>query len=115
MYSDDLARPTFTPFIVEAEYVWVDCDLPGFYSAFKVEVRANLKNRERKRLYTAINEINAEAERIGEHNRIASKEIEAQRTAAVESADTEGITATKSRPSRRWSPGSMRSRRLITR
>jgi hypothetical protein len=76
MYSDDLARPTFTPFIVEAEYVWVDCDLPGFYSAFKVEVRANLKNRERKRLYTEINEINAEAERIAEHNRLASKAIE---------------------------------------
>jgi hypothetical protein len=92
MYSDDLARPTFTPFIVEAEYVWVDCDLPGFYSAFKVEVRANLKNRERKRLYTEINEINAEAERIAEHNRLASKAIETQRADAIEAADTEAIT-----------------------
>lgn len=93
MFSDDLARPTFTPFIVEAEYVWVDCDLPGFYQDFKVEVRANLKNRERKRLYTAINEINAEAERIAEHNRIESKAIETQRATAIESGDTEGITA----------------------
>jgi len=93
MYSDDLARPTFQPFIVEAEYVWVDCDLPGFYSAFKVEVRANLKNRERKRLYTEINEINAEAERIGEHNRIEAKAIEERRAAAIEAADTDAITA----------------------
>jgi hypothetical protein len=93
MYSDDLARPTFTPFIVEAEYVWVDCDLPGFYAAFKVEVRANLKNRERKRLYTEINAINAEAERIGEHNRLAAKEIEQRRSAAVDAGDAEGITA----------------------
>lgn len=93
MFSDDLARPSFQPFIVEAEYVWVDCDLPGFYKDFKVEVRANLKNRERKRLYTAINEINADAERIAENNRIASAQIEAQRAAAIEAADTDAITA----------------------
>ncbi len=93
MFSDDLARPTFTPFVVEAEYVWVDCDLPGFYKDFKVEVRANLKNRERKRLYTEINAINADAERIAENNRLESAQIDQQRTAAVEAADTNAINA----------------------
>lgn len=93
MFSDDLARPTFAPFIVEAEYVWVDCDLPGFYKDFKVEVRANLKNRERKRLYVAINEINAEGERIADNNRIEAAQIKERHDAAIESGDTAGITA----------------------
>lgn len=91
MYSDDLARPTFQPFIVEAEYVWVDCDLPGFYSAFKVEVRANLKNRERKRLFTAINDINAARDRINENGRLESADVDTRRNAAIEAADAGAV------------------------
>lgn len=89
--SDALARPTFLPFLVEAEYVWVDCDLPGFYKDFKVEVRANLTNRERKRLNILIEEINADGERITENSTQAAKVLDARRADAEASGDIEAL------------------------
>lgn len=87
MLSDDLARPTFAPFDVEAEYVWIDCDLKN-YEGFKVEVRMNLRNKERKRMNIAIDDINAERERISANVLKRSKELD-KKIAAVRDKGTE--------------------------
>lgn len=82
--SDALARPIsshgFAPFDIEAEYVWVECELPH-YEGYKVEVRLNLKNKERKRLKIQLDEISAERERINESMLAKAKDIDAKREA----------------------------------
>lgn len=81
--SDAVARPHssgFAPFDIEAEYVWVECELPH-YEGFKVEVRLNLKNKERKRLKIQLDEIGAERERINESMMARAKDIDDQRAA----------------------------------
>lgn len=82
--SDALARPHssgFAPFDIDAEYVWVECDLPH-YEGFKVEVRLNLKNKDRKRLKIQLDEISAERERINESMLAKAKDIDDKRAAA---------------------------------
>lgn len=88
--SDAFARPTsssvFAPFDIEAEYLWVDCDLPR-YEGLKVEVRLNLKNKERKRLKIALDDINAERERISTWSTTRGAQLDERRAKAVESGD----------------------------
>ena len=98
MFSDDLARPTFTPFVVEAIYTWIECDLPK-YPGFKIEVRMNLKNRERKKLNDLLNEIQERSERIGENFKHDLDALEAEREAALESGDTETLNGIAERRS----------------
>lgn len=87
MFSDDLARPSFTPFVVEAIYTWIECDLPK-YPGFKIEVRMNLKNRERKKLNDLLNDIQERAERIAENFKHDLDALEAERVTAHEAGDT---------------------------
>ncbi len=98
MFSDDLARPTFTPFVVEAIYTWIECDLPK-YPGFKIEVRMNLKNRERKKLNDLLNDIQDTAERISQNFKHDLDAMEAERLAAIESGDTDTLNALAERRS----------------
>lgn len=85
--SDAHARPHssgFAPFDIEAEYVWVECELPH-YEGFKVEVRLNLKNKERKRLKIQLDEINADRDRANESMMARSKDIDDRRAALQKS------------------------------
>lgn len=88
--SDAMARPVsssgFVAFDIDAEYVWVECDIPH-YEGFKVEVRLNLKNKDRKRLKVQLDEIGAERERINESTRARAKDID-ERRATVNKAKT---------------------------
>ena len=82
--SDALARPHssgFAAFDIEAEYLWVECDLPH-YEGFKIEVRLNLKNRERKRLKIQLDEIGSDYVRANESLRLRAKDIDERRAAA---------------------------------
>ncbi len=92
MFSDDLARPTFTPFVVEAIYTWIECDLPK-YPGFKIEVRMNLKNRERKKLNDLLNDIQDRSERIVENVKQGLDALEAERLAALEAGETDTLNS----------------------
>lgn len=84
--SDALARPAFAPFHVEAIYEWIECDLAK-YPGFAVEVRMNLKNRERKALNDLLDDVATQAERITTNAKARGKEIDERRTAALEQGD----------------------------
>lgn len=85
--SDADARPSGM-FVVDAEYVRLDCPLPG-YDGFWIEARLNLRNRERKRLKTSLDEIDRERAALWTKATERGKKIDAAREVAIEAGDVE--------------------------
>lgn len=91
--SEQLTRNSFASFDVEAEYVWIDCDLPGAYEGFKVEVRMNLRNRDRKRLTMGLDDITAERDRISDNAKRLGRDLDAKIKAVQTGGDDDAIAA----------------------
>lgn len=99
MLSDDLARPyrssgfglidpkPYAPWSIEAEYVWIDCDLDVDFKGLAVEVQKNLSNRQRKALRVRMDEIADEARLIRERFETVQADLATDMDAAQTAGD----------------------------